>query len=1221
MYGLKFIDRLLIIILFFNFISCEDKEESFESSESYQNVCGENGYVFVATIDGNLTALDFDSGHKCWSIVLDSKKFMSSTLSKLEVWENGTRIWLVPSLDGLLFKYDKLKLEPLPFNVESLLSHSVVLDQSTSVTGGKFKIVYGFHRHTGEMYYKCSLDGCENFKPISAKDGLIIEQWVQSVNAVDTETAELRWHFRVVEIKIKNVADSSSKNTSQYDHSTNFENNALVPVSNFNDLSPMSSLKISLVNGYTARFNQSAFDFTWLYKTSVPLIDVWFIKDRSVLLLDPFADGVEFFSIDSDDGQHTALLFLGSYLNQLYVKQSKKLKTKVVYNYAVSRHTPYKAFCLPINSITTPQTSLLANDSNALMTSDVNIRDHGFYYYIDFSVYDNDTHCVVNFTFPKRADEYFELSHWLKIITITSIFTFVFIYGLLYYFFFRHFLIKKEFANEGTSTIELAPVTVEEVSEKAKETKSDFVSRFHKDFQLIAILGKGGFGVVMEVKNKIDDCEYAVKRIRIGTKKYKKVGYGSVMREVKALAKLDHPGIVRYFNSWVENPPKGWQDLKDKEMDIKDVTRSTCTRTHETESRVPSTSDEAIQNKNEAANKISEKLGVNPMNPFGDNLFDLEWTHKILNDSRASENSSHLSWVEDLSAIKEDSGTLNKSSKNSSSGRSYNYDSDSFEDSPTDSGLFFVPKKHVKDKNRKQSKIKSDIIFLKSSTAYNRVSNIRKLFNIPDDSFIDKRAVFFHLKKVNSFLAQRLSSNFMEKLYRYLFYDMTYPDPDHSEWSEWICILQDVEADKVESNLSQLKNWLISVLCVLQFTESHYHDILHYNLCNILWHVILILEDDVCEISFEHSTRKSSAFRIGAFFNLMNINSKMAWPLKFIYLFKLRHYLFCKSNQCAAGNWKSVFYQADIDIFKKNLYMFRIWIISILCLIQNEKFGFLDVVASNLSAILSEVISLLQEESIKPVSSKHFFSKFGNLLKYSKDMIQLEDQKSALLNMFHNTHITKEGRNQDSENDAPEFLYIQMQLCRRESLRNWLDVHSENRNYHEIMRMFCQIVEAMNYVHMKGLMHRDLKPSNIYFSLEGLIKIGDFGLATQFEVQDIGDDSSSSSSMYNHTRDCGTDLYMSPEQRSKKNYNFKTDIFPLGIILYELLVPFQTRSERYKAIYAARDCKFSSDFVVKYQNECSLVQKLLDVDPKRRPTASEIMKHPLCQLYLQPTKI
>lgn len=44
-----------------------------------------SAYVFVATVEGNLTALDFESGRKCWSIVLDSKGFMSSTLSKLEV--------------------------------------------------------------------------------------------------------------------------------------------------------------------------------------------------------------------------------------------------------------------------------------------------------------------------------------------------------------------------------------------------------------------------------------------------------------------------------------------------------------------------------------------------------------------------------------------------------------------------------------------------------------------------------------------------------------------------------------------------------------------------------------------------------------------------------------------------------------------------------------------------------------------------------------------------------------------------------------------------------------------------------------------------------------------------------------------------------------------------------------------------------------------------------
>ncbi|GFU24317.1 eukaryotic translation initiation factor 2-alpha kinase 3 [Nephila pilipes] len=806
----------------------------------------------------------------------------------------------------------------------------------------------------------------------------------------------------------------------------------------------------------------------------------------------------------------------------------------------------------------------------------------------------------------------------------------IFIYCLLYYYVLRHFRIKKEFANEGTSTIELVPVAVEEVSDKTKEVQYDFISRFHKDFKLIAILGKGGFGVVMEVKNKIDDCEYAVKRIRIRTEKYKKVGYGSVMREVKALAKLDHPGIVRYFNSWVENPPKGWQELKDKEMDIKDVTHSTCTHTtHEADDQLPSNSDKVQESKNEAAVKISEKLGVNPMNPFGDNWFDPEMSHKFFNEANVSENSSLLSWADDVSLVKEDSGTLNKSSKKSISEISLCYDDqDEFDNTDlSEAGQLFIPKKHIVKKNVEQSKTKSGIKFLQDSSAESRVSDIRKMFSIPDDLFIDKKAVFLHLKKINNNLAQRMSSKILDKLYHFVFFDISCPDPDHSDWTKWFCILLETEPCKIKSNLCQLKNWLISILCVLRLAESHYHYILYSNLCNILWQVNLILEDDICDISSEYSNRKSSTLRIGAFFYLMNLNSKMAWPLKFIYLLKLRHCLFCKSihlksNQCAEADWKSIFYQAEINIFKKNLYLFRIWLISMSCLIQNEELYIVNDVSSNLSVVLPEVISLLQDESIQPVPPKHFFSKFGNLLNLSKDMIQLEDHKDTVLNMFHNTHLADDYyKNKNSENkDTPGFLYIQMQLCRRESLRNWLDVHSEKRNYHEVMRMFCQIVEAMNYVHTKGLMHRDLKPSNIYFSLEGLIKIGDFGLATQFEVQEMGDDSSSSSSYY-HTRDCGTDLYMSPEQRSKKNYNFKTDIFPLGIILYELLVPFQTRSERYKAIYAARERKFSSDFVANYQNECTLVQKLLDVEPKRRPTASEIMKHPLCQPYLQATKI
>lgn len=102
----------------------------------------------------------------------------------------------------------------------------------------------------------------------------------------------------------------------------------------------------------------------------------------------------------------------------------------------------------------------------------------------------------------------------------------------------------------------------------------NYSSRFLSDFELVQCLGKGGFGVVFEVKNQLDDCCYAIKRILLPSKKESRE---RVLREVKTLANCEHKNIVRYFHAWVEQPPKGWQEQKDKEMFSRDIFSTSIT--------------------------------------------------------------------------------------------------------------------------------------------------------------------------------------------------------------------------------------------------------------------------------------------------------------------------------------------------------------------------------------------------------------------------------------------------------------------------------------------------------------------------------------------------------------------------------------------------------------------------------------------------------------------
>ena len=94
----------------------------------------------------------------------------------------------------------------------------------------------------------------------------------------------------------------------------------------------------------------------------------------------------------------------------------------------------------------------------------------------------------------------------------------------------------------------------------------------------------------------------------------------------------------------------------------------------------------------------------------------------------------------------------------------------------------------------------------------------------------------------------------------------------------------------------------------------------------------------------------------------------------------------------------------------------------------------------------------------------------------------------------------------------------------------------------QVLDWFCQIALALKHVHDRKILHRDLKAQNIFLANGGsIIKLGDFGIARVL-----------SSTMENAKTAIGTPYYLSPEICEGKAYNHKSDIWSLGVVLYEL---------------------------------------------------------------------
>nr|CAD7194504.1 unnamed protein product [Timema douglasi] len=985
-----------------------------------------NRLVYVSTLDGRLWALDAAlGGAVVWNVNTGSGPMLSSSIHRLELTNNGQWVRMIPSLSGGLYRFNGDSIEPVPVTADNLLQSS------------------------GFLF----------------SDDLVISDL---------------------------GSDCHSTNSPPSTDVLDFELKIIVPEGLVCALSKVEPGRIlwKHKNSYP----------TSLLQFDTPVVSAWHHRGGKMTEVDLFS-GARMFN--DNMGSITPSLYIGMHNKQLYIQESVTVQRSVG-NWASNLLTDESSnnFRIPWHPVPATSTALGLLDDHLLASEDPTTDDesqasttaisvlygssyvngNGFFLFSEESLKKTKhSQCLKNATLSldgdtiamegddDNDDDFFSeeetpvqiiivsLWFWWKEVLVISCTT-ALLFNLVITQRFLHI-----FANQHKNVIvQKEVIVVEKHIPMKQDTDSgvdmrlslrshsdpgstvlapEFISRYLTDFDPVRCLGKGGFGIVFEAKNKIDDWHYAIKRIALPNSQESR---DRVMREVKALAKLDHQHIVRYFNAWLECPPPGWQEDQDKLCPLKATL--------------------AISNEQTT---ISEVIPI---------------VNGIKLDMESNQDKSLGPIVKDV-----------------------------------------------------LHNLKTYYVNIEENNLFSFATILDPRFKV--DVFSSPQSS----KEAKSRLEAKLSEEEEEeeeeppdKLSRV----ETASGPMASVYSRLIAS---------KGNIQTRPNNVMSPKIQLESDQLSY-------------------SEDVTTDGTEQSRKKN------------HVNNKSLIDNSSVYL-----------NLCNGKGLDPLLMGNIKDSFSNRLPS--------------------DISDSFIKFEASEgyEASERREESVINVNSASSetgdspFGHFGYQHKSNSD-----EMKQVVVKRPMSLQISPGGGVIVPVKASRMFLFIQMQLCRKESLREWLKDNVGPRDKRTVLNMFLQILDAVEYVHLQGLIHRDLKPSNIFFSLDGQIKVGDFGLVTAMvesgDQRTPGGDGDTFLGDEIHTAQVGTQLYMSPEQSKGLPYNYKVDIYSLGVILVELLVPFGTEMERIRTLLDVRKNKLPPHFKQDYSEEYGLLHLMLSHYPDQRPT-------------------